>query len=160
MDLLIAHFKNSAEEEMEYFLRLFNSVPDDKLNWTPSPTSKSANRIAAHTALYASRFAQMINARQLPGSENLEERRAKQKAAEIAVTTREEVEAIFRKGTAEVLAALDTVPPEAYGTSLESGFGWSMPMLLLMGMPTSHVVEHAGQINYLQTCWDDQEVHF
>jgi hypothetical protein len=160
MEDLAAYFKKCAVEDMEYFLRLFATVPDDKLNWSPTPTSKSAMRIAAHTALYAGRFARMIRERELPGSGNLAERKAKQKADEIAITTREEVESIFRKGTAEVVAALDTVPPEDFGKSLDSGFGWSMPMLMLMAMPSSHVSSHTGQINYLQTCWDDQEVHF
>lgn len=160
MDDLVTYFKKSTEEEMEYFLRLFATVPDDKLNWTPTPTSKSAIRIAAHTALYAGRFASMIKNRALPGSDNIVERKAKQAADEVAITTREEVESIFRKGTAEVLAALDTILPEEVGMSLDSGFGWSMPMVMLMGMPGSHVSSHTGQIDYLQTCWDDQEVHF
>ena len=144
---------------MEFFLRNFSHVPDDKLEWTPTPTSKSAIRIAAHTALYAGRFAQMIRNRRLPAPDNLSEWLAERDAEEVAITSREEMEKVFREGTAEVLAALDTLMPEELEMSLESGQGWSMPMKQLMGLPGWHATLHAGQIDYLQTCWGDQQVY-
>jgi len=159
MESLVASCKESAVRGMEHFLKVFSFVPDDKLTWTPTPTAKSAIRIAAHTALYAGRFARMINDRKLPSSDNLPEWLAQRNAEEAAITSRTEMESIFRKGIDEVIAALDSVPPEAIGTSLESGLGWSMPMTDLMNMPGWHATLHAGQIDYLQTCWGDQEVY-
>ena len=144
---------------MEFFLRNFSHVPDEKLSWTPTPTAKSAIRIAAHTALYAGRFARMIRDRRQPAPENLTEWLAERDAEEVAITSREEVETIFREGTAEVLAALDTLTPEDLEMSLDSGQGWSMPMKQLIGLPGFHATLHAGQIDYLQTCWDDQRVY-
>src|SRR5437763_10080811 len=160
MESLVASCKESAVQGMEHFLKVFSFVPDDKLTWTPTPTAKSAIRIAAHTALYAGIFARMITDRKLPGSDTLPEWLAQRNAAEAAITSRTEMESIFRKGTAEVIAALDSLTPEAIGTSLESGLGWSMPMTFLMNLPGMHTTLHTGQIDYLQTCWDDQEVHF
>jgi hypothetical protein len=160
MEGVVATYRELAVGGMEEFLKTFSFVPDDKLTWTPAPTAKSAIRIAAHTALYAGRFALMIADRKLPGSDNLEERRARQKAAEAAITSRSEIESIFRKGTDEVLAALDSLTPEEIGATLDSGFGWTMPMTVLMEMPGLHAYSHASQIDYLQTCWDDQVVHF
>ncbi|MCE9557853.1 MAG: DinB family protein [Armatimonadetes bacterium] len=151
--------KQRAVSCMEYFLRNFSHVPDDKLTWTATPTSKSALRIAAHTALYAGRFAQMIRDRRTPAPENLAEWLAERDAEEIAIVSRDEVEKVFRKGTAEVLAALDTLSPEEVEMSLDSGQGWSMPMKQMMGLPGFHATLHAGQIDYLQTCWDDQQVY-
>jgi hypothetical protein len=160
MESLIASCKKSAVEGMEEFLKDFSFVPDAKLAWTPTPTSKSAIRIAAHTALYAGRFASMIRDRKLLQIDNLAEFLAQRNASEEAVTSRAEVESIFRKGTDEVLAALDSLTPEEIETTLDSGFGWSVPMTWLMNLPGRHATAHAGQIDYLQTCWDDQEVHF
>ncbi|MFZ4508451.1 MAG: DinB family protein [Fimbriimonas sp.] len=156
---IIESSKQRAVSNMEFFLRNFAHVPDDKLNWTPTPTSKSAIRIAAHTALYAGRFAAMIRNRALPQPENLSEWLAQRDAEEKAVTSREEMEQIFRAGTAEVLAALETLTPEEVESTLASAQGWSMPMKLLIGLPGWHATLHAGQIDYLQTCWDDQEVY-
>ena len=160
MESLAASYRESAVRGMEHFLKVFSFVPDDKLTWTPTPTAKSAIRIAAHTALYAGRFARMINDRKLPSSDNLAEWLAQVNAEEAAITSRIEMESVFRKGTDEVIAALDSLTPEAIGSSLDSGLGWSMPMTRLMNLPGWHATLHAGQIDYLQTCWGDLEVHF
>lgn len=156
---LIEVNKQSAITGMEIFLRNFSHVPDDRLNWTPTPTAKSALRIAAHTALYARRFARMIATREIPGADNLTEWLAQREAEENAVTRREEIERIFREGTAEVLTALDGLTAVDITSTLDSGRGWTMPMTFLMGLPGWHATLHTGQIDFLQTCWDDQEVY-
>lgn len=156
---LIETAKQRAVSSMDFFLRNFAYVPDDKLNWTPVPTAKSALRVAAHTALYAGRFAKMIRDRQLPTPENITEWIAERDAEEIAIASREEMEKAFRQGTEEVLAALDSLTPEEVEMTLVTVQGWSMPMKQLMGMPGWHATLHAGQIDYLQTCWDDQQVY-
>lgn len=158
MDVVEAS-KQRAVSCMEFFLRNFAYVPDDKLDWTPTPTSKSAIRIAAHTALYAGRFADMIRNRQVPMPDDLAEWIAQRDAEELALTSRVEMEKVFREGTAEVVAALDSLTPEDLELSIDSGQGWSMPMRQLMGLPGFHATLHAGQIDYLQTCWDDQQIY-
>ena len=102
----------------------------------------------------------MIRDVKLPGSDNLSEWLAQRNTEEAAIASRKEVVRIFRKGTDEVLAALDSLTPVAIGTTLDSGFGWSVPMTWLMKLPGRHAISHAAQIEYLQTCWGDQEVHF
>lgn len=155
----IEHAKQRAVGGMEFFLRNFSHVPDDKLHWTPTPTAKSALRIAAHTALYAGRFAAMIRDRRLPSPENLTEWLAERDAEEVAVTCREEMERAFRAGTEEVVAALDALTSADLETVLDSGQGWTMPMTQLVVLPGWHATLHAGQIDYLQTCWGDQQVY-
>jgi uncharacterized damage-inducible protein DinB len=144
---------------MEMFLRNFSRVPDEKLEWAPAPTAKSALRIAAHAALYAGRFAQMIRERELPQPEDLDDWLAQREAEEAAIATRDEVERAFRKGTEEVLAALDSLTPEEVASTMDSGQGWTMSMDFLMRLPGIHATLHTGQIDYLQTCWDDQQVY-
>ena len=151
--------KQRAIGGMDMFLRNFAHVPDDRLNWTPTPTAKSALRVAAHTALYAGRFAKMISDRQLPQPANIEEWVAKNNAEEIAVTDRAEMERIFREGTAAVIAALDSLTPEEVESDLSSGQGFEMPMKQLINLPGWHATLHLGQIDYLQTCWGDQQVY-
>lgn len=156
---LIESAKQRAVSNMEFFLRNFSHVPDDRLNWTPTPTSKSALRIAAHTALYAGRFASMIRDRKLPTPDNLEDWLAERNAEEIAITSREEMERVFREGTAAVLEALDGLTLEDLELTLDSGQGWTAPMTQLIALPGWHATLHAGQIDYLQTCWGDQEIY-
>ena len=159
VDGLVASCKENAIQGMELFLKNFSFVPDDKLTWMATPTAKSAIRIAVHTALYAGRFARMISDRRLPAFDNLSEWLAERNAEEVAVTSRKEMEKIFREGTNEVVAALDSLTPEAIETILDTGLGWTVPMTRLMSLPGLHATLHAGQIDFLQTCWDDQEVH-
>lgn len=156
---IVESCKKSAVSEMEHFLKVFAHVPDDRLHWSPTPTSKSPIRVAAHTALYAGRFAQMIENRKLPGGEDIDAWVAKNEAEEIALTDRQLVIDTFRRGTERVLAALDALSEEDVAMRLDSGQGWSTPMRHLMSLPGWHAILHAGQIDYLQTCWDDQEVH-
>lgn len=156
---LIESAKQRAIGNMEFFLRNFRYVPDDKLNWSPAPSAKSPLRVAAHTALYAGRFAKMIRERQLPSPENLDEWLAEREQEEIAITSRDEMERVFRQGTAEVVEALDSLKPEEVELQLTSPAGFSMPMTQLIALPGWHATLHAGQIDYLQTCWDDQTVY-
>ena len=159
MQDLINSYKQSAKEGMQYFLRNFSYVPDDKLNWAVVPTAKTPMRIAAHTALYPARFAQMLRDKKAPAFDNLDEWLAQREAEEIAVTSREEMERIFREGTDEFIAALDTLTQEDIDGKFDSGQGWSMPMTWLMGLAGWHATLHAGQIDFLQTCWDDQKIY-
>lgn len=155
----VAFCKLSAVQNMEMFLRNFSHVPDDRLTWAPTPTSKSALRIAAHTALYAGRFARMIEARALPAVSDLDAWLAEREAEEVAITRSEEIEPLFRSGTEEVLAALDSLTPEEVAMVLDSGQGWTTTMKYLMTLPGWHATLHTGQIDYLQTCWNDQHIY-
>lgn len=159
MESIVAQSKRNAVNGMDLFLRNFSHVPDERLNWSPAPTAKSALRIAAHTAVHQARFAKMIRERQLPSSEGLDELLSKWRAEEEAVTTREEMIEIFRAGTDEVLAAIDTLTPEDLGRTLDSGAGWSVSMTWVINLPGWHASVHTGQIDYLQTCWGDLQIY-
>lgn len=151
--------QNRAVSAMEMFLRNFSKVPDERLHWQAAPGAKTPLRIAAHTALYAARFAAMMETRTLPQPDNLDEWMAQREQEERAVTSRGEVEAAFRAGTERVLAAMDALKSEDLDAMLDSGQGWQMPMRFLVDLPSIHANLHCGQIDFLQTCWGDQEVY-
>lgn len=159
MDLLVEIAKKRAVNGMEMFLRNFSKVPDDRLNWTPTPTAKSALRVGAHTALYMGRFAKMIRDRKLPQSDNIDVWVAKNVAEEEAVTSREEMERIFREGIEEVVRVLEGLTSEDLEIQLDSGQGFTMAMKDFINLPGWHATLHTGQIDYLQTCWGDQQIY-
>ncbi len=160
VDAMIAECKETARWGMEHFLMLLKHVPDDRLDWTPGPGTKSAMRIAAHTAVTAGNFAQMMRDRRLPMGDEIPPMMARTLEAELALTDRAEMEKVFRRNTDEVLAALESLSAEDIQITLDSGMGWTMPMTFLMRLPGLHAAMHIGQIDYLQTCWGDQEIHF
>lgn len=157
MDSQVASAKESTVNAMEWFLKVLSFVPDDELNWTPSPTAKSSLQIASHVAICAATFAQVLRTGQLIGGD-VNELLATRQAAEQAVTTREQAIELFKTNTDGVLAALDALTPERIGGMVTTP-GLSTPMTFFMNLPSMHAVAHASQIDYLQTCWDDQEVH-
>jgi hypothetical protein len=156
---LIENSKRDAVTAMEWFLRNLSKVPEEKLTWSPSPTSKSALQIAAHTAVTAGNFANMIRARTLPGGDELRDFINRTSAAEKSLTDIEEIKTLFRKNTDDVLAALDSLSPEDTEIILDSSLGWTMPMTFLMQLPAFHAIGHTAQIDFLQTCWGDQEIY-
>jgi uncharacterized damage-inducible protein DinB len=158
MEGWVERCKRRTVESTDQFLTTFSFVPEDKLHWSPAPTAKSAMRIANHTAYYAGIFAQVIKDGRFPTMDR-EQHAAARKAAEEADTTREEVISLLRKNTDEVLAALDALTPEMIESTVETP-AFPAPMTFFMDLPAGHADGHASQIDYLQTCWDDQEVHF
>ncbi len=159
-DFLIASAQDSAEKGMETFLFALSHIPKEKLDWSPTPTAKSAVQIAAHTAVTAGVFAVMIRERLLPTGDEIPVFVARRNAAENALTDQDEMEAVFRKNTQSVVESLETLTAEAMSLELDTSLGWTMSMTRLMRLPGTHAIAHAAQLDYLQTCWDDQQVHF
>jgi hypothetical protein len=159
MENLIETAKKEAVSAMEWFLRNLSHVPREKLDWAPSQTSKSALQIAAHTAVTAGNFAKMIRARKLPTGDEIPEFIEHTAVAEESLTDIDDIIALLRKNTDEVLSALDTLSPEDTELVLDSSQGWTMPMTFLMKLPAYHGVGHTAQIDFLQTCWGDQEIY-
>ena len=159
MSTQVEFCKKSAVDGMEMFLRNFSYVPEEKLNWSPTPTSKTALQIAAHTAVSNANFAKMLRDKRTPSLDEVEDFMAQNSAAEAAITNRAEMESAFRRNTQDVLDALDTFSPDDGDLILDSGQGWTMPMTFIMGMAGWHATLHLGQIDFLQTCWDDQQIY-
>ncbi|MCA1595133.1 MAG: DinB family protein [Chloroflexi bacterium] len=156
MDDVISLCKERAMQAMEHFLNILSFVPEDRLTWSPAPTAKSALQIAAHCAGYSGGFAGVISAGKFPS--NVEAFLGPIHSATNSITTLEQAETMLRAGIAATIAALDTVRPEQIGATIETPQGQT-PFTFFMTVPAFHLDGHAGQIDYLQTCWDDQEVH-
>lgn len=156
MDDLIAQCKSRTIAAMEMFLRNLSHVPVERLEWSPSPTAKSSLQIAAHVAGYSGAFASIIRTGEFPAT--VEEFMTPIQLAIDGVRSVVEAESVLRLGTTETLDALDSVTPERIKSSLESPIG-PTPFLFFMTLPSVHLTLHTGQIDYLQTCWGDQEVY-
>jgi len=157
MEDFIAICKERTTQAMDRFSLDLSFVPADKLTWSPTPTAKSALEIAAHCAGYSGSFASIIRAGQFAWS--VEEFRSTVQSAIDSITTLEEAETMLRKGIADTIAALDTVKPEQVGSIIASPQGQT-PFNFFLTLPAMHLETHGAQLDYLQTCWGDLEVHF
>ena len=158
MEDFVAFCKQRTTEALASFLLDLSFVPPDKLHWSPTPTAKSAFQIAAHCAGYSGNFAWVIREGRFPCTGL--EFQAKANAAIDSVTTIEEAETMLRRGIADTIAAMDTVKWEQVGGILDTPALGSTPFTFFLTLPAMHLTNHGAQIDYLQTCWDDQEVHF
>ena len=156
MEDVISMCKGRATEAMKHFLCVLSFVPADKLTWSPTPTAKSAMQIVAHCAGYSGAFVTIIRDGAFP---SVEEFLGPIESAISGITTLVQAEAVLRKGTADTIAALDDVRPEQVGAILATPIGLT-PFTFFMDIPARHLFAHAAQIDYLQTCWGDLEIHF
>jgi hypothetical protein len=152
---LITISKQRTTQATELFLRVLGHVPGDKLTWSPTPTAKNALQIAAHAAGYSAGFVRILREGAFPP---VEEFLAPIHAAIESITTVAEAEAMLRAGAAETLAALEAVDPQLIEAVIETPIG-PTAFLFFMNLPAEHLIGHTYQIDYLQTCWGDQEVH-
>jgi hypothetical protein len=143
-----------AQHCVHRFLTTFAHVPDDKLNWTPSPTAKTPLQIAAHTGHSLHTIAARISGAQATEGQSREDVIARSEAAERAITTREEAVKAIEEGLAAAVAALHEVTADRLESMTETPFG-SMPMRFIVSLPGRHTDNHASQIDYLQTTWGD-----
>ncbi|MBI3920736.1 MAG: DinB family protein [Armatimonadetes bacterium] len=157
MSEMIEQCKQSAQKGKSQFLNTFAFVPDDKLTWSPSPTAKSALRVAAHVGVANHAFAGVLRGEKMPGTD-FEELIERMNAAELGVTSREQAVQLIEESTAAVLVSLDSLTPEAVGSMVETPVV-NAPMAFFMSLPGLHMSTHAAQVDYLQTIWGDLDMH-
>lgn len=127
----------------------FAAVPDDRLNWTPSPTAKTPLRILSHCVDANRAVTRVIRGEAESASPNWD----------FHIDQRDEATRALEDSVAEYNAALDSMTPELFASQAMSPAGPS-PVSEWMHFIGWHLAEHACQIDYLQTCWDDQESRY
>src|SRR6185436_20882936 len=72
MEELITSAKRSTKASLRHLLHTLSFVPDERLNWSPCPTAKSALQIVAHCAISNGAFAEIIDGEAMPADSFLE----------------------------------------------------------------------------------------
>lgn len=122
-------------------------IADDKLNWKPEPTSKSALEIVQHVGSFTMGMASVLEGGEFaPGSEEI-------------VASREAAQELIRSASSRYAAALRTVDMARFGTTVDLPFG-SFPFAMAATMPAFDMIHHHGQISYIETLLGDTEDHF
>jgi len=159
MNDAIEKAKRQTLHGKDRLLKTLSFVPDDKLNWSPSPTAATALQIAAHAGLSNYRFIQQMRRQPMPTYATEAERLKAGADADADITTRQAAIDEIELATEEVLAFLDTLTDADVDSTVKLPFR-EVPMRHLMRRPGLHMEHHAGQIDYLQTCWGDMVWHF
>ena len=133
------------------------TTPDDKINWSPSSTSRTPIQVVAHAAMSISGMQGMLEGKPFPfdGPAELD---AFSRQEEKKYTTREAVLAELDKASEGYIVYLDSLTPEQLATNWEMPFG-TFPMTSAITFIADHLRNHAGQIEYIQTIYGDLDWH-
>jgi hypothetical protein len=138
---------------------LLDATPDDKLNWSPSPSARTPLQIVAHSASSIGHITDMLNG--IPFQiENSAAADKEMLAWEKQFTTRAATVAVFDENCNKYMTWLDTLSPDQLGKEVEAPFGMGM-MQVGRGLffPPMHTMGHVSQLEYLQTIYGDRDWH-
>ncbi|MDR3707568.1 MAG: DinB family protein [Capsulimonadaceae bacterium] len=149
--------KKVANNGYQRLLKTFAAVSDDRLNYTPSPTSRTPLQIVAHCGFANQGISKMILGEPMPFA-SFEEMEAVMKPLIASITTRQQALDLVAESMSSVNTALDAITPEILDKQVAVPSG-QMPigtMIYIFGM---HMQNHASQIDYIQTIWGDMVNH-
>ncbi len=144
-----------AKERMAHALA---TTPDDRINWSPSPTSRTPLQLVAHGAASISGIQGMLDGKPFPFS-GIVEFDATMRTDEREYTSREQVLSLLEQNSAGYLAWLDALTPEHLASMVQLPFGPSVPMALAITFPAYHLQSHIAQMDYIQTIYGDHDWH-
>lgn len=119
-------------------------VPDDKLNWKPAPEAKSVLEMINHATGTVHTFTHLLT-----GSHKHELQ---------PVTNREEAKAGVTHVVQAHLDALKTLAPSDLEQIVSTPVG-DLPKAAIAGLPVVELINHHGQITYIQSLLGDSESH-
>lgn len=147
--------RSMLDQGYKRLLATFAAVPDDKLGFKPSPTSKSPIEIIAHCGSTNLRLAGAL-ARETAGSAGAA---AAPEASSASPGSRKEALELLAESVSKLDSAIEKVTPDMLSRTVALPFG-QMPMARLIAIPSSHLQGHAAQIDYIQTIWGDMDGHW
>ena len=121
-------------------------IPQDKLNWKPAPTAKSALEVVAHVTGFIKAMQPVLSGGEFKPPQFQ------------TPTSLKEAQDRVTACTEEYAAALNRLTPEQLGRTIHLPFG-PFPLAQAAGMPVVDLIHHHGQIAYIQTLLGDTEDH-
>ena len=119
-------------------------VPDDKLNWKPAPEAKSVLEIINHCTGTVHMFTHFVT-----GSH---------KHDLAPVTNRDEAKALVTKVVEAHQNAIKSLSPSDLERIVPTPLG-ELPVGLIAGLPVVELINHHGQITFIQEMLGDTESH-
>jgi len=157
MDNIVSEAKAEFTRAKDRVARGLETTPDNKVNWSPSPSSRTPIEVVAHAAMSTTGIHCMLVGKPMPAS-NPSEMDSSSRASEKEYKTREQVIALLNQTSNDYLAWLDSLTPEQVSSTVNSDFG-SFPMAAAITFPADHLRGHAAQIDYIQTIYGDRDWH-
>lgn len=137
--------------------KALDTTPDDRINWSPSPTARTPLHQVAHAAMSIKGMQDWLAGKPFP-FESVADLDSYSRDKEKDFTSREQAIALLEENGAGYLAWLDTLTPEQVSGPFESPMG-TFPMASAITFCADHLRAHASQIDYIQTVYGDHDWH-
>lgn len=148
--------KLQLNKEKLRLIQLLAAVPDERLNWSPSETSRTPLELAAHSATSVGGILGLFQGNGIPGGGDTKEMDILFRKIEKEFTSRDQVIAMLEKNCAEYSAWLDTLTEEQLAAPFESPFG-IFPLSGAIWFAPLHLSGHNSQLEYVQTIYGDRD---
>lgn len=151
--------RNEFLQAKSGLLRALSNTPDERLNWSPSPTARSPLHQVAHAAQSIANIHGFLDGRTFDVPTPEEADRGFREW-EGAFTRRDEVVNLLETNAAAFVAWLDGLDPERCGSLVTTPFGMgSVPIEIAISFPALHTRWHHAQLDYIQTVYGDVDWH-
>lgn len=135
----------------------FANIPDERLNWSPSPTSRTPIQIVAHCAAATNFIREQMDGTPFP-LKNTEEADSFFREWERQFHTRAQALELLDEASAKHLAWLEGLTEERLQFMAELPFGLgSAPVEAWLDIAANHTRSHVPQLEYIQTIYGDKD---
>lgn len=154
---IVGQVKQTFLYTKESLMKSLRTTPDDRINWSPSATSRTPVQLVAHSAAAIENIRTQLAGTPFPIKTTVEADETFRES-EREITTREQALEMLEQNSAKYLAWLDELTPEKMEYQAEMPFGLGFfPVSSSLGFPAEHMRYHIAQLDYLQTIYGDQE---
>lgn len=149
------HLRAITERASRLLANDLNALPKEKQNARPDGCARAPLHIVAECAAVNNMIARLLKgeAFQRPSPE---EREAFLKSFDTA----EKAVSFLEQETQTLLAAFETLDESTLGEETDSPLGRPMTRFAIAELPAVHMMYHDGQLNYIQTLYGDDKMHW
>lgn len=140
-------------------LHALSTTPDERLNWSPSPTARSPLHQVVHAAESIRNIHGFLDGRtfDVPTPEEADQGF---REFERSFSRRDEAVGLFESRADAFVAWLDALGAERLGSLVTTPFGMgAVPTEVAITFPALHTRWHQAQIDYIQTIYGDLDWH-
>lgn len=138
------------------FLRALANTPDDRINWSPSPTARTPLQLMAHSAYALGFIRTMFTGTPYP-AETTAIADAEFLEMDGNIGSREEAVALFEEKCEAMMTYLRGLSSEEMERVIDMPFKLGqVPLGAVLGVGAMHTRSHLAQLEYLQTIYGDR----
>jgi uncharacterized damage-inducible protein DinB len=148
----------TTQRALNDVLRAVDALPEDKIEWSPNETARSALSQLQEIAISPAFYVSILKEGKVPDfSDHANEKMAEMRAS---VATLASCRTAAMEQTAELCRLISEFPDSRLDEEITLPFGGGMVVTMagLLGLHSWNMIYHYGQICYLQTMLGDMEM--